>query len=95
MTTKGKSPSKKVGMVGCGTQEIMFRDAARKFFGAIDGVVGVSVRRDKVVVLVRDESVKAKLPKQFRRRPVEAVVTGPIKAGPAKGGSARKRTKKS
>jgi len=80
MASKGKRPSKKMGLVGCGTPEVMFRASARKFFSAIDGVVGIEVRKDKIIVRVRDEQVKSKLPKQFRRRPVEAIVVGTITA---------------
>ncbi len=73
------APGKKQSLIGCITMEIAFRQTASKDFGAIEGVVGLEVRPDKIIVRVLDEQAKARLPKTYRNRPLEAVVTGPIK----------------
>ena len=74
----GRGASKPVGMIGCGTPEIMFKASVKKRFGSIDGVLAIEVRQDKIILRVRDEQVKDGLPKSFRRRPIEVIVTGPI-----------------
>ncbi len=69
---------KKLSMVGCGTMEQMFKSRARERFSKIDGVVGIQVLKDKIVLRVVSDEVAAKLPKSFERRPVETIVTGTI-----------------
>jgi malate dehydrogenase (oxaloacetate-decarboxylating) len=81
-TTGGAEPK---GMVGCGTAEVMFKASVKKQFGEVDGVVGIEVKKDKIVLRVRDEATKAKLPASFRNRPIEVKVTGNVtKRTPAK-----------
>jgi hypothetical protein len=77
-TKKTKTASKKMGMVGCGTAEQMFKSDVRKTFGKVEGVVGIQVLKDKIVLRVVNEEVATKLPKSYRRRPIETVVTGKI-----------------
>jgi hypothetical protein len=55
---------------------------------AIDGVVGVaagqdSIGNDAIVVYLRDESIRQRLPRQVEGWPVIAIVTGPIDANRA------------
>ena len=70
-----KSPSKKSGIVaGCGTAEMRFRDQVREKFEKIDGVVGIEVKSDKIVLRVASATVAANLPKSFRRRKIETIV---------------------
>ncbi len=78
-TRKAKTGSKKLGMVGCGTAEQMFKSDVKKTFGKVEGVVGIQVLKDKIVLRVVSEEVAAKLPKSYRRRPIETVVTGTIR----------------
>jgi hypothetical protein len=52
---------------------------------AIDGVEGVGIGRDQlgndaIVVYLRDETAKERLPKQAEGFPIETYVTGPIDA---------------
>jgi hypothetical protein len=77
-TKKTKTGSKKMGMVGCGTMEQAFKQDVRKTFGKVEGVVGIQVLKDKIVLRVVSEEVAAKLPKSYRRRPIETIVTGTI-----------------
>lgn len=77
-TGSKKTSTAKLGMVGCGTAEVMFKSQAKKHFEAIDGVVGIEVQADKIVLRVRDEEVAKTLPKTYRRRKVETIVTGVI-----------------
>lgn len=78
-TKKTKTGSKKLGMVGCGTAEQMFKSDVRKRFGKVEGVVGIQVLKDKIVLRVQSEAVAETLPKSYRRRPIETVVTGTIR----------------
>jgi len=78
-TRKAKTGSKKLGMVGCGTAEQRFKSDVKKTFGKVEGVVGIQVLKDKIVLRVVSEEVAAKLPKSYRRRPIETVVTGTIR----------------
>lgn len=77
--TNKTGAKKKLGMVGCGTIEQMFKSRVRKHFGNVEGVVGIQVTKDKIVLRVVSQEVADKLPKTYERRPVEAVVTGAIK----------------
>lgn len=78
-TKKTKTGSgKKLGMVGCGTIEQMFKSRARAHFSKVEGVVGIQVLKDKIVLRVVSDEVAAKVPKSFERRPVETIVTGTI-----------------
>ncbi len=78
-TKKTKTGSgKKLGMVGCGTIEQMFKSRARERFSKVEGVVGIQVLKDKIVLRVVSDEVAAKLPKSFERRSVETIVTGMI-----------------
>lgn len=77
-TKKTKTGSKKVGLVGCGTMEQMFKSRAREHFRKVEGVVGIQVLKDKIVLRVVSDEVAAKLPKSFERRPIETIVTGTI-----------------
>lgn len=77
-TKKTKTGSRKVGMVGCGTMEQAFKSRARKHFSKVEGVVGIQVLKDKIVLRVVSDEVAAKLPKSYERRPVETIVTGAI-----------------
>ncbi len=78
-TKKNTRSNKKMGMVGCGTIEQMFKSDVREKFGKVEGVVGIQVLKDKIVLRVSSEEVAAKLPKSYRRRPIEAVVVGTIR----------------
>lgn len=78
-TKKNTRSGKKLGMVGCGTVEQMFKQDVRKTFGKVEGVVGVQVLKDKIVLRVVSEEVAAKLPKSYRRRPIETIVTGMLR----------------
>ncbi len=77
-TGSKKTSTPKLGMVGCGTAEVMFKSQVKKHFESIDGVVGIEVKADKIVLRVRDEEVAKKLPKTYRRRKIETIVTGVI-----------------
>lgn len=80
-----KSTGKRAGMVGCGTMEEAFKQNVRKTFGKREGVVGIRVYKDKIVIRVVSEDVAAGLPKSYRRRPIETVVVGTIsKQAPTK-----------
>jgi hypothetical protein len=78
-TKKNTRSGKKLGMVGCGTIEQMFKSDVREKFGKVEGVVGIQVLKDKIVLRVVSEEVAAKLPKTYRGRPIETIVTGTIK----------------
>lgn len=78
-TKKTNSGSKKLGLIGCGTPEMIFRSQARKHFGNVEGVVGIEVTNEKIVLRVTNDEVVGKLPKTFRRRKVESVVVGAIR----------------
>lgn len=80
MATKktGKAGGKKLGMVGCGTPEMMFRSQVKKQFGSVDGVVGIEVKKDKIVLRVVSDEVAKSLPTSYRGRAIETVVTGVI-----------------
>ncbi|MCC6978106.1 MAG: hypothetical protein IT343_07270 [Candidatus Melainabacteria bacterium] len=81
MSTKktNKAGAKKLGMVGCGTIEQMFKSRVRQRFGKVEGVVGIQVTKEKIVLRVVSQEVADKLPKTYERRPIETVVTGAIK----------------
>src|SRR5437879_5821448 len=81
----GKNTNKgaQLGMIGCGTPEIMFKAAVQKHLAGIDGVLGTETKPDRVKLLIRDESVIEAIKKvapnmMFRGRPIVTEVTGPI-----------------
>ncbi|MBC7996592.1 MAG: hypothetical protein IAF58_01535 [Leptolyngbya sp.] len=76
--TGSKTSTPKLGMVGCGTAEVMFKSQVKKHFESIDGVVGIEVKETKIILRIRDEEVAKKLPKTYRRRKIETIVTGVI-----------------
>lgn len=78
MATKKAPSGKTMGLAGCGTIEQMFKSDVRQKFGKVEGVVGIQVLKDKIVLRVVSEEVAAKLPKTFRRRTIETIVTGKI-----------------
>jgi len=78
-TNKTTKSGAKLGMVGCGTIEQMFKSRVRKRFGNVEGVVGIQVTKDKIVLRVVSQEVADKLPKTYERRAIETVVTGTIK----------------
>jgi len=78
------SSGKQIGMVGCGTPEIMFKAAAIRQLGGIDGVLAVRVQPASIVVFIREEAVLDEVKKvapdmRFMTRPVDYVVGGDIK----------------
>lgn len=73
-----KKTTTRRGMVGCGTPEIMFKERARKALRKFDGVVGIQVKKDEIVVRVVDQAAADRLPKAFERRPVVAQIVGVI-----------------
>lgn len=79
MAKKDSGKGKKMGLVGCGTPEIMFRQDVKRRFGSVEGVVGIEVKKDKIVLRVLSEDIAATLPKTYRRRKIETVVTGVIR----------------
>jgi hypothetical protein len=52
---RGRKP---LGMIGCGTPEIMLRAAVRKHLSSIRGVVSADVGSNNIKLLVTDGSVE-------------------------------------
>lgn len=77
MAKNQKKPG--LGMVGCGTPEVMFKERVRKQLSKIEGVVGIQVKKTEIVVRVVDQATADKLPKTIQRRPVVAQIVGVIK----------------
>lgn len=69
---------RKMGMVGCGTPEIMFRERVKARFSKVEGVVGIQVKKDKIILRVVSQEVADRLPKTYYRRPIETQVVGVI-----------------
>ena len=86
--------SKKLGMVGCGTTEIMFRTACKKHLGKLPGVVGIGYEGKSVIVRVRTEEDGEALPKYFLSRRVLYKVVGTISKRLSLASPAKAKTRK-
>ncbi|MBY0359764.1 MAG: hypothetical protein K2W82_17310 [Candidatus Obscuribacterales bacterium] len=72
---------RRLGMVGCGTPEIMLQSQIRQALSRFEGVIRINFKNDKTVVVhVATEAYGEALPKTCHRRKVLYVVAG----GPTK-----------
>lgn len=54
--------------------------AAKAQFGQVDGVEGIGIGARTLRIYVRDESVRNRLPSEFKGVAIDVVVTGTIEA---------------
>jgi hypothetical protein len=66
----------KLAMIGCGTMDIMLKQAVQKALGNVDGVIDVNLVASNIIVRIRDEEVKSRLPSRFRTRQVCVMLPG-------------------